>query len=142
MHTKLALFLLSFFCCAAICSAQAPQIGPTQPDYSSINCSNFVSDQRMPEDMRVVSGEQSNAKMTFITGDMVYINRGLDKGVRVGDRFSVVHKDKDMVPIAWFKWQDKLMKAMGTPYADVGQIKVVDVQPKVSVAQVSLSCDM
>jgi ribosomal protein L24 len=96
----------------------------------------------MPEDMRVVSGEQSNAKMTFITGDMVYINRGQDKGVRVGDRFSVVRKDKDMVPIAWFKWQDKLMKAMGTPYADVGQIKVVDVQPKVSVAQVSLSCDM
>src|SRR5256886_14977363 len=39
-----------------------------------------------------------------------------------------------------FKWQEKLLKAMGTPYLDAGQVRVVDVQPKVSVAQVIFSC--
>jgi len=39
--------------------------------------------------------------------------RGLDKGVRVGDRFSVVRPDKDPTDVPWFKWQSKLFKAMG-----------------------------
>jgi hypothetical protein len=81
----------------------------------------------------------------------VFINRGQDKGVRVGDRFSVVRPNPNMsitqtpwmktTDEPWFKWQEKLMKVMGTPYADAGQIRVVNVQPKVSVAQVSFSCD-
>src|SRR5260370_10548537 len=29
---------------------------------------------------------------------------------------------------------------MGTPYMDLGQVRVVNVQPKVSVAQVTFSC--
>ncbi len=33
------------------------------------------------------------------------------------------------------------MKAMGTHYLDAGQLRVVNVQPKVAIAQVTLSCD-
>jgi hypothetical protein len=43
--------------------------------------------------------------------------------------------------VEWFKWQDKLLKAMGTHYLDAGQLRVVVVQPKVAIAQVTLSCD-
>jgi hypothetical protein len=106
-----------------------------------VNCSGFVSDQKVPDEIRLVSGEESNYKVTFARGDYVHINRGQDKGVRVGDRFSVVRPDKDPTDVPWFKWQAKLLKAMGTPYLDAGQIRVVSVQPKVSVAQVSFSCD-
>ncbi len=48
--------------------------------------------------------------------------------------------DKDPVEVPWFKWQVKLMKAMGELYQDAGQLRVVNVQPKVSVAQVIFSC--
>jgi hypothetical protein len=58
----------------------------------------------------------------------------------VGDRFSVVRPDKDPTDMPWFKWQAKLMKAMGEMYQDAGQLRVVNVQPKVSVAQVIFSC--
>jgi len=51
----------------------------------------------------------------------VFINRGQDKGVRVGDRFSVVRPDSDFIDVQWFKWQTKLMKAMGTAYKDQGR---------------------
>jgi hypothetical protein len=154
MRAKIAALLLVVCLGAAVWSAQgAPQIVPaiTQPDYSMINCSGFVADQRIPGEIRLISGEQSNYKITFTRGDYVFINRGQDKGVRVGDRFSVVRPNPNAsltdtpwiktTDEPWFKWQEKLMKVMGTPYMDAGQVRVVNVQPKVSVAQISFSCD-
>jgi len=143
MRARIVVLSLSVFLGAAASSAQnVTQAAPAIPqiDFSTVNCSGFVADQRVPDEIRLVSGEQSNYKITFARGDYVHINRGQDKGVRVGDRFSVVRPDKDPTDVAWFKWQEKLLKAMGTPYLDAGQVRVVDVQPKVSVAQVIFSC--
>ncbi len=143
MRARLAVLSLTVFLGAAVCQAQnAPQTAPavTQVDYSMVNCSGFVTDQKVPDGIQLISGEQSNIKLTFSRGDYVYINRGQDKGVRVGDRFSVVRPDKDPTDVPWFKWQSKLMKAMGTLYLDAGQVRVVNVQPKVSVAQIIFSC--
>ena len=144
MRARIAVLTLSVFLGGAVGSAQnAPQNAPATPqvDFSTVNCSGFVADQHVPDEIQIVSGEQSNYKITFARGDYVHINRGQDKGVRVGDRFSVVRPDKDPTDVPWFKWQVKLLKAMGTPYIDAGQVRVVNVQPKVSVAQVIFSCD-
>jgi hypothetical protein len=70
----------------------------------------------------------------------VYINRGAEKGVRVGDRYSVLRPNSDPGGVMWFKWQEKLTRAMGSIYVDIGQLKVVDVQPKTSIAEVAFSC--
>ena len=142
MRAKLAaLTFFLFFAAPTISAQEAAQPGSAtnSPDYSAVNCSGFVAD-RVPDDMRIISGEQSNLKITFAHGDYVYINRGRDKGVQVGDRFSVVRPDKDPVEVPWFKWQHKLIKAMGQIYTDAGQVRVVNVQPNVSIAQVELSC--
>jgi len=120
-------------------SAQQPGSATNSPDYSAVNCSGFIADN-VSSDIRVISGEQSNLKVTFSHGDYVYINRGRDKGVQVGDRFSVVRPDKDPLEVTWFKWQNKLIKAMGQLYSDAGQVRVINVQPNVSIAQVELSC--
>ncbi len=143
MRARIVVFSLSVFLGAAASSAQnATPAAPAIPqiDFSTVNCSGFVTDQKVPDEIRLVSGEQSNYKITFARGDYVHINRGQDKGVRVGDRFSVVRPDKDPTDVPWFQWQEKLLKAMGTPYLDAGQVRVVDVQPKASVAQVIFSC--
>jgi hypothetical protein len=143
MRARIAVLSLSVFLSGAVSSAQnAPQAAPAVPqvDFSTVNCSGFISQQRVPEELWIVSGEQSNYKVTFANNDLVYINRGQDKGVRVGDRFSVVRPDWDSTDVPWFKWQTKLLKAMGQLYRDAGQIQVVNVQPKVSVAQVIFSC--
>jgi hypothetical protein len=142
MRAKLAGLTFFLFFAAATTSAQEggqPGSATNSPDYSAVNCSGFISD-RVPEDIRIISGEQSNLKITFAQGDYVYINRGRDKGVQVGDRFSVVRPTKDPVDVQWFKWQHKLIKAMGQFYADAGQLRVVNVQPNVSIAQVGMSC--
>ncbi len=143
MRARIAALSLSVFLGAAVSSAQNAPQSPAAPqiDYSTVNCSGFVTDQKVPDEIRLVSGEQSNYKITFARGDYVHINRGQDKGVRVGDRFTVVRAVKDPTEVPWFKWQVKLMNAMGTAYRDTGQLRVVIVQPKVSVAQVAFSCD-
>jgi len=143
MRANLAALGLSVFLGAATCAAQnAPQgtSGVVQPGFSQVNCSGFVSDQKVPDEMRLISGEQSTYKLVFSRGDYVYINRGQDKGVRVGDRFAVMRPEADPLEVPWFKWQEKLLKAMGTRYVDAGQVRVVNVLPKVSIAEVVFSC--
>jgi len=143
MRASLAVLGFSVFLGAALCLAQnAPQgaSGVVQPGYSPVNCAGFITDQRVSDEMRLVSGEQSAYKLTFAQGDYVHINRGQDKGVRVGDRFAVMRPERDPLEVPWFKWQEKLLKAMGTKYVDAGQLRVVNVQPKVSIAEVIFSC--
>jgi len=113
----------------------------TSPDYSAVYCSNFVTTDRGGDDSRLISGEESNSKVVFTLRDYVYISKGSAQGVHVGDRYSVYRPEKDPTEVQWFKWQDKLMKAMGTYYQDLGQLKVVNVQPNVSTAEVTFACD-
>jgi hypothetical protein len=110
------------------------------PDYSAIYCSNFVTSDKS-SDGRLISGEESNSKIVFTLRDNVFISKGSAQGVHVGDRYSVFRPETDPLDVKWFKWQTKLMKAMGTYYEDVGQLKVINVQPNVSTAEVSFSCD-
>jgi hypothetical protein len=138
MRAKLAALSLFGFIGAGMCSAQT---APPQASYSAVYCSGFVSDQRVPDAARLVSGEESNVKIVFGAGDYVIINRGQDKGVRVGDRYSVVRAETDPLQVSFFKWQAKLIKAMGTHYLDAGQLRIVNVQAKTAIAEVTLSCD-
>ena len=140
MRAKLAALCVSILASAGICSAQAAS-GGTQADFSTVYCSGFVTDQKLPDGVRLVSGEQSSIKISFARGDYVYINSGSDKGMRVGDRYSVMRAESDPSGVKWFKWQDKLSKAMGVHYLDAGQLRIINVQPKVSVALVTFSCD-
>jgi hypothetical protein len=111
------------------------------PDYSAVYCSGFITDDRVPWDVRLISGEESAGKIVFTSGDYVYINRGAAQGVRVGDRFSIVRPDQDPNLVPWFKWQGKLLKAMGVQYVDAGQVQITTVHPNVSTGIVKFSCD-
>jgi hypothetical protein len=113
----------------------------TSPDFSASYCSGFITDERVATEVRLISGEESADKIVFTSGDYVYINRGSTQGVRVGDRFSIVRAQKDPNEVPWFKWQAKLLKAMGTQYIDAGQVQITTVQPNASIGLVKLSCD-
>ena len=98
MRANLTVLALSLLLFAGASAAQdLPQPGPlsAQPNYSAVNCSGFVSEQKVPDEIRLISGEQAEYKVVFSRGDTIYINRGQDQGVRVGDRFMVVRHEKD-----------------------------------------------
>jgi len=127
---------------------QAPAAGSTQPvptassaDYSAVYCSNYYTSERGSDDTFLVSGEESNSKIIFSLRDTVFINKGSGQGVRVGDRYTVSRPDSDLMDVQWFQWQKQITKAMGTLYRDAGQLKIINVQPNVSTAEVTFACD-
>ena len=138
-----ALCLAAVFAGAGVCygqSAPPPGGSTVQPSFTEVYCSGFVKDTKLPDDLYVISGEQAGYKISWAQGENVYINRGSDNGVRVGDRFMVVRQTEDPYHVEWFKGQFKIAKAMGNLYADIGHLRVLNVQPKTSVAEVSFSC--
>src|ERR1700720_374390 len=103
MRAKIAALCLILGAGAAVCPAQtpaenanAPVVGPAgQVGYAKVYCSGFVKDTKVPDDARLVSGEQIGYKVVFGQGERIYLNQGSDKGVRVGDRFVVVRPSRD-----------------------------------------------
>ncbi len=140
MRMKFAGLCLGLLLGAGLFATPTPPAGPHQVDYSAVYCSGFVSDQKVPTETYLISGEQSDSKLTFTEGDYVYLNRGADNGVKVGDEYSVLRSVSDPLEVPWFQWQEKLIKAMGTMYEDEGRVKVVKVHPKVSIARIAFSC--
>ena len=129
MRAKVAGLSLSLVFSAAACMGQDTQISSTQPVQApnhawptTVYCSGFYTNQKVSDEVRLVSGEQSAYKITFATPDIVYLSEGMNQGVKAGDRFSVVRQEEDKNPVPWFKWQDKLTRAMGSHYLDLGQV--------------------
>jgi hypothetical protein len=143
MRANLAALCLAAFAGTGVCygqSAQATAGSTLQPGYSTVYCSGFLKDTKLPGDLYVISGEEPGYRMVFAQRGNVYINQGSDKGVRVGDRFMVMRQNQDPMGVDWFKGQTKITRAMGILYSDIGQLRVVNVQRKVSVAEVVFSC--
>ncbi len=137
---------LSFALSAAVANAQQPEqerkaYNPTTPTQDDMYCSSVITDQPVPKDTYVISGENSSYKNTFQPGDYIFINRGGDQGVKVGDEFEVARAERDpMGQNQWFKYQKMLSHAMGTKYRDVGRLRVIHVAPKLSTVVIDLFC--
>jgi len=68
MRASIAVLSLSIFLGAAVSSAQnAPQAAPQNPpiDYSAVNCSGFVTDQKVPDGIQIVSGSNRTTRSSF-----------------------------------------------------------------------------
>jgi hypothetical protein len=118
--------------------AQEKGLSTTQDD---IYCSGVITNENVPNDTYLITGEESNYKNTFQEGDYVYINKGASQGVKVGDEFSVVRAVSDPTDIEWTKWQFSVLKKIGTMWEDEGRLRVVVVQPNVAIAQIVNSCN-
>jgi hypothetical protein len=114
---------------------------PQVPSPNEIYCSGIVTTESVPRDTYVITGEQSGYKVTFDEGDYVYVSKGSDQGVKVGDEFGVIRPVKDTGGIDWTKWQSSILRKMGTVWEDEGRIKVIVTQPNVSIGQVEHSCN-
>jgi hypothetical protein len=121
--------------------AVGAQSSPTQFP-NDVNCSGIITTDSVPQNNYVVSGEDSNFRLTWVVGDMVYINKGSDEGAKVGDQFSLVRPERDFLNEEWTKWQFDILKRMGTMWSDEGRARIVEVQPKTSVAVIDHMCNM
>jgi hypothetical protein len=138
MRGKIVLASLVLGVLATVAGAQDAFSVPREGD---IYCSGTVTSDPVPQDSFVITGEQSAYKITFDEGDYVYINKGADKGVKVGDEFSVIRAVKDPYGIQWTKWEFAILNKMGTVWEDEGRVKVLIVRKDVSIGQVEHACN-
>jgi len=123
--------------------AQAQQYVTNAPTQADMYCAGVVNDKPVPNDTYVISGEDSQFRTTFQQGQLIYINRGGEQGVRIGDQFEVVRPVSDMMAVnVWFKYEAMLTRAMGTRYADIGQLRVVHVEAKTSTVEMTYGCNL
>ncbi len=117
---------------------------------SDLYCTGVATDQPVPADTYVISGENSTYKNTFQQGDHVYINRGADQGVKVGDLFEVMRPVSDPMedngsrcsPTSGSSGNRNCFTPWGHMYADIGQVRVMRVLEKTSIAELKLTCDL
>ena len=133
---------LILFAGLMIGSGRAQTPGPVAPRETDMYCGGIATTQAVHPETHVISGAESDVRIVFKNGDRVFINKGANKGVKVGDLFQVTREESDQVRYPWFAGQDSLTQAMGTYYADVARLRVVNVQDKTSIAEVVFSCDL
>lgn len=113
----------------------------TLPFPNDIYCSGVVSTSSVPTQTFVITGQESNVRLTYMLGDSVYINKGADQGAKVGDQFSIIRAENDPNPVEWTEWQHDVFHRMGTLWVDMGRIRITQVLPKASIAVVDHLCD-
>src|ERR1700681_4797327 len=122
MRGKIVLAGLILGLSAVVAAAQDKTSLPTPSD---LYCSGLVTTESVPRDNYIITGEQSNAKITFDEGEYVYVNKGSDQGAKAGDEFAVVRPVVDSIKVDWTKWQAAILHKMGTVWEDEGRVKVV-----------------
>ncbi len=103
-------------------------------------CAGMVTNQEVPYDTYVVSGMEADPQTVWSSGQYIYLSKGSADGVKIGDDFMVMRPVKDFLHVQFFDQEHSLANSMGQQWADIGRIRVVVVQPKVSIAQITYSC--
>jgi hypothetical protein len=135
MRGKIALAGLVFGLCGLAATAQDKPVFP-----NNVYCSGVVTNEAVPRDMYLITGEESNAKIAFTDHDYVYISKGSSQGVKAGDMFSVVRPVDDPTKTEWTKSQSMILHKMGTVWEDEGRVVVVEARPDVSIGQIDRVC--
>jgi hypothetical protein len=121
-------------------AAVSAQTNPNVAAPDELYCSGVVTTESVPRDTYVITGEESNSRIIFNEGDNVFVNKGADQGVKVGDEFFVIRKVTDPGGIEWTKWQDSILRKMGSVWEDEGRLKVAAVHKDVSIAVIEHGC--
>jgi hypothetical protein len=135
MRGKIVLAGLFFGLCG-VASAQ----NATEPFPNDVYCAGIVTTEAVPRDNYIISGQDSNTRTVFSRDDYVFISKGSSQGVKVGDEFSAIRSVEDPTKYEWTRWQNSILRKMGTVWEDEGRLKVVDVRPDLSIAQVERAC--
>jgi hypothetical protein len=109
-----------------------------QPTYADEYCAGFINKDVLPNANYVIGGLDSPNTSKFVLGDPVYL---AGTGYATGQQFTVVRELRNSNEDPAFTGQEKLLKATGHAYAELGRIKVLDTRSHTPLAQVEYSCE-
>lgn len=103
---------------------------------TDLYCAGFIQYAPAPINPQIVGGEQEQEQRTYSEGDFVFINAGAQQGVKVGQEFAIV-RPRGEVTSKFTKKKGWL----GVYMQELGQLRVMNVKERVSVAVITSSCD-
>ena len=110
-----------------------------------VYCSGFIAGAPLPNDLRLIGSWDAAGRIIYSQFDYVYINKGADAGIQVGQRYLLVRRYEfdftDPDPIEAFPKQQEMLHAAGKIYQDIGRVEVVAVNDTTATALVTHICD-
>ena len=110
------------------------------PDYpqalvkKDVNYTGYIAEETPRVDMQIVGAEEESIHKWFSPGAIVYIDKGREGGVLPGAVYQIIR------PMGPFK-HPFTQKKMGFFVRELGFLRVIDVQDKISVAQITEAND-
>lgn len=108
------------------------------PTYADLYCAGFINKHILPDANYVAGGLQTPGTTKFTRGDMVYLK---GTGYTAGAEYEIVRELRDVNEYEMYPGSQKLMKATGQPYEEVGRVRIVDTRSKTAIGQIEYACD-
>jgi hypothetical protein len=103
---------------------------------TDIYCTGYITESTLWPESMVIGGERENIQASFSQGDVVFINKGREDGVRSGAVYYIIR------PLGRFKHPYDKKKKLGTFVREVGMLRIIQVNEETSTAEVTVSCEM
>lgn len=110
----------------------AAALGPVTEELS-LQCAQYVLQNREDESLYLVGSEQGGDKVGLSERDIVYLNKGSNAGVKAGDLYTLHH-------VAYPVRHPVSGKKLGTKIETTGWVKVILVQDDTACAVIEQSC--
>ena len=101
---------------------------------NNLYCAGYIQNSPVDTGYQVVGAVDETNQRVYAQGDLIYINAGANRGVKVGDMYSVI-RPRGKVNSDWTN-----KKNLGFYVQEVGAVEVVDVKAEVAAARVKTSC--
>lgn len=115
--------------------------GGLRPSYKDVYCAGFVSSTRIEPTLTIIAGEEAIGRIIYAQEDYVYISRGGNGGVQVGQEYLVVRLAGDPTRVKSFKEQDSILSNIGHLYQDVGRVRIHVTHETTATAHIVHVCD-
>lgn len=110
---------------------------------SEADCAGFISGTPVSKDIYVLDGADNDSHSPvrqFAAGDSVFLSSRSGATFVVGIEYTVVRQAKELFRTSWYPGQHWSIRSLGTPYEDIGRVKVTHVTPAGAVAEVAFAC--
>jgi hypothetical protein len=99
-----------------------------------ILCAGFISKRKLATDFKIIGGEREDEINWYTTTNIVYLDYGAKDGASAGESLYVIRPQG--------KFENPFTgKDLGYYHEEVGVIRIIAVQRRVSTAEVVMSCD-
>jgi outer membrane protein OmpA-like peptidoglycan-associated protein len=111
--------------------------GQDGPSYSDRYCSGFLAEKRVPKLAEVIGGWDTPEQTRFADRNYVYLT---GSNFQPGARYSLLREVQDPNLYEMYKGQHALLHRTGHMYADVAQLRILQVHGRTAITQVEFSC--